>query len=63
MPDCIEFCVANPSATARNRLRAAGANERPCLGRCGRCRRERFLVIDGDPVAVDDFGHRRWGDR
>jgi len=54
MPDCIEFCVANPSSAARERLRERGAVERPCLGRCGRCRRERFLVVDGRPATVTD---------
>lgn len=50
----IEYCLSNVGEEARRRLRAReDAVEAPCLEHCGICRREPFLVVDGDLVRGD----------
>jgi uncharacterized protein YuzB (UPF0349 family) len=45
----IEYCLTNVSRATRERLRESPATTREhrCLQRCGRCRTQAFLVVDG----------------
>jgi uncharacterized protein YuzB (UPF0349 family) len=49
----VEYCLGNVTPTQRTRLADADVRTRgaDCLDRCGRCYRDRFLVVDG--VVVD----------
>lgn len=49
----VEYCIDNVDGGTRRRLASTGAVEKPCLQRCGRCRRSALLVVDGDPVVAD----------
>lgn len=45
----IEYCQSNVDDETRAQLRGLpSATEAACLGRCGRCYRDAFLVIDGE---------------
>jgi uncharacterized protein YuzB (UPF0349 family) len=50
MPACVEYCLANVGPAVRRSLRASDhdTNEQRCLQRCGQCRRDPFLVVDGE---------------
>ncbi len=53
-PGVIEYCLSNVGEEARRRLRAReDAVEAPCLEHCGICRREPFLVVNGDLLRGD----------
>lgn len=49
-PSLVEYCVNNVTAETRTKLATASAETRglPCLERCGTCRREALLVVDGE---------------
>lgn len=50
----IEYCLSNVGDATRRRLRAReDADEAPCLEHCGICRREPFLIVDGEIVRGD----------
>lgn len=46
----IEYCVNNVTSAARKRIEtcSGGAQGYPCLERCGTCRQDPFLVVDGE---------------
>jgi len=56
MPPVIECCVRSATDALRRRLDESDATVRvyPCLERCGVCRRERFVLVDGDLRAGED---------
>jgi uncharacterized protein YuzB (UPF0349 family) len=47
MPD-IEYCLNNVDSDTRTLLRGTDARETTCLGRCGRCYSDPFLLVDGE---------------
>lgn len=50
----IEYCLSNVGDATRRRLRAReDAVEAPCLEHCGICRREPFLIVDGEFLCGD----------
>lgn len=50
----IEYCLSNVGDATRRRLRAReDTAEAPCLEHCGICRREPFLIVDGEFVRGD----------
>lgn len=63
MSSVIECCVRNVAEEDLRRLEAENetVRVRPCLERCGTCRDEPFLVVDGDPVTGPAV-ERRLGD-
>ena len=54
MDTVIECCMRNVDGGDRERLRETGGETTvrisPCLEHCGMCRRESFLVVDGELV-------------
>lgn len=47
----IEYCLSNVEDASRRRLAAReDAVEAPCLEHCGICRREPFVIADGEFV-------------
>lgn len=66
MPELVECCLANVHSETRTELEAmadATLSERPCLQRCGHCRRGPFLVVDGQFVRGGDHLALLAGDR
>lgn len=57
MPQLVECCLANTTPPVRDTLQAstcATVQARPCLQRCGHCRRGPFLILDGGFVSGGD---------
>ncbi|WP_169051772.1 DUF1450 domain-containing protein [Halorhabdus amylolytica] len=57
-PTVVEYCVNNVTPDVRERLATASVDSRglPCLERCGVCRTDAFLVVDGELCRADGHG-------
>ncbi|ERH00265.1 MAG: hypothetical protein J07HQX50_01425 [Haloquadratum sp. J07HQX50] len=56
MQPTIEYCHANADAELRSLLESVHTDItcRSCLEHCGICRREPFIVIDGEVVSIKE---------